>query len=403
MLLSWSALGQLATSREIPYEYTISRLVGDQSIAVGEDTAAGTLAVAAVPRCHILECLNVVASHGTASTSHSVLEPCSAYPDTWLCSSISTGRQQVPATLCMLSRAAVPHQTSTCTQFDTRPTVRLQSATPLLRGLAGSPAAASSRHGAGSENLHAQPRFRCPASTPCAGFVASTAAGRCLRATRHREAAWQRHSGIPHAAADMAWQPADTSQPRWARNVFVRNAELLQRLAWTMLLAMLMRAGCFIPLPDIARASLPAASGGQRAEHRSLLQLNDFLSCHHSASTLFMLSEACTDVGSAECDCCRAGRPAAAHRERAAGQPLRGRLRALLRGLHIHGAGGRQRQVAGAKPADTTPLARGRQLGELVHTATSAVDCYAGALSWLSPCWLQHQGSKHRLLIRWVA
>jgi hypothetical protein len=129
-------------------------------------------------------------------------------------------------------------------------------------------------------------QFRCPASTPGAGLEGITAISRRMRATRRPDAAWQRRSGVPHAAPDVAWEPADRSQPRWARNVFVRNAELLQRLAWTMLLAMLMRAGCFVPLPDIARASLPTASGGHCAEHRSLLQLNDFLSCHHSASTL---------------------------------------------------------------------------------------------------------------------
>ena len=180
------------------------------------------------------------------------------------------------ATHCMLRCAPLPHQTHTFTPPGTHSAASLQRPDFVLGGFAGlrhgSPAAASSRHGAGSRPQHLQPGCRCPASIPRARLEGRTAISRRMRATRRPDAARQRGGRTPHAAPDVAWEPADRSQPWWARNMFVRNAELLQRLAWTMLLAMLMRAGCFVPLPDVARSSLPANSGGQCAVPQPFIQ-----------------------------------------------------------------------------------------------------------------------------------
>ena len=51
---------------------------------------------AAAPRCHVLECLDVITSHGTAGTDCCLLKRCFAHPSTRFCSLFSTARQRVP-------------------------------------------------------------------------------------------------------------------------------------------------------------------------------------------------------------------------------------------------------------------------------------------------------------------
>lgn len=82
-----------------------------------------------------------------------------------------------------------------------------------------------------------------------------------MRAPQHPTAARQHSRAAAQAAGNAAWEPAEKPLPAWRRNVLLRNTELLQRLGWTAALALLIRSGCFIPLPDIARAAAPAAAG----------------------------------------------------------------------------------------------------------------------------------------------
>jgi hypothetical protein len=189
----------------------------------------------------------------------------------------------------------------------------------------------------------------------------------------------------------MAWEPADRSQPRWGRNVFVRNAELLQRLAWTMLLAMLMRAGCFIPLPDIARASLPAASGGRHTEHAA--------SCNRTTVSAVITLRVYSSLQLAEMwaqlDVAAAG---LADQLLHTAKELPASLFEVGFAPYFVVSIFMALAVANAKSlGPSLPiLHHWREGGSLVNAAVSS----AGPLS---PCWLQHQESKYRLLTRWAA
>lgn len=79
-----------------------------------------------------------------------------------------------------------------------------------------------------------------------------------------RIARCQRGASTCTVAAAMAGGAAGWTDEKplaaWRRLPLLRNTELLQRCAWTVALASLVRVGFFIPLPDIARsaASVPA-------------------------------------------------------------------------------------------------------------------------------------------------
>lgn len=85
----------------------------------------------------------------------------------------------------------------------------------------------------------------------------------------------------------MAWEAVDEPLPAWRRNRLLRNTELLRRLGWTVALALLIRCGCFIPLPDIARTAAPSAAGAARLDQCRLQLAAQTGHCiQHIASTI---------------------------------------------------------------------------------------------------------------------
>lgn len=214
----------------------------------------------------------------------------------------------------------------------------------------------------------------------------------------HRHSATRQNTRMAvQAASDAAWEPADKPLPAWRRHVLLSNVELLQRLGWTAALALLIRSGCFIPLPNIGRGGAPAVAGtdkfdvldfrltwsprpteildpasalwhtpgqseyaGVQPEHCR----DQLTTCNGSAHRLSQKRSAGTALK------CRQDGPAAAQRGGTAGEPVRGRLLALLHGVHLHGAAGRQRQASG--PEAVRVLARGRSGGAEKFSPCSA-------------------------------
>lgn len=99
-----------------------------------------------------------------------------------------------------------------------------------------------------------------PRSNSCLHSSISGAARRHLQQQQQQRAALHQCRAAGEGAGDVAWEAVDEPLPAWRRNRLLRNTELLQRLGWTVALALLIRSGCFIPLPDITRTAAPAAA-----------------------------------------------------------------------------------------------------------------------------------------------